>query len=362
MAIVIERTITVKNDKATLDNPLYLYIGDGDITYLFTINEIKKAARFGVIDTVNMIAEGSGYGEVRIYKPDGELVFTTRAEIIDDRLQVLFSYENIDQITESGVHLLQVHLYDDDDEERNRFTIPPIELNVLFPVGTNPDVVGASVGQARVAEVAEEPMNTFNDDGSYNATEWVINDKITAAKLNKIENALYEINDTANNVNVDLSGYATEDYVDNAINQAQLNGSEVDLSDYALKIDVPTKTSQLINNSGYITSIPDEYVTETELANKGYITDISNKADVDHTHEGYLTEVPDEYITETELNNKGYITDISGKADVNHTHEEYLTEHQSLAGLISSNSVVRIEVVSELPATELDGVLYIVIE
>ena len=42
MAIVIERTITIKNDKATLDNPIYLYTGDGDITFLFTIKEVKK--------------------------------------------------------------------------------------------------------------------------------------------------------------------------------------------------------------------------------------------------------------------------------------------------------------------------------
>ena len=46
-----------------------------------------------------------------------------------------------------------------------------------------------------------------------------------------------------------------------------------------------------------------EYITETELNAKGY-----------------LTSVPSEYITETELNTKGYLTqhqDISGKADKN---------------------------------------------
>ena len=35
---------------------------------------------------------------------------------------------------------------------------------------------------------------------------------------------------------------------------------------------VPTKTSQLTNDSGYITNIPDEYITETELNAKGYAT------------------------------------------------------------------------------------------
>lgn len=48
-----------------------------------------------------------------------------------------------------------------------------------------------------------------------------------------------------------------------------------DLGDYAKKSDiptVPTKLSQLTNDSGYIKSVPSEYVTETELTNKGYIT------------------------------------------------------------------------------------------
>lgn len=66
--------------------------------------------------------------------------------------------------------------------------------------------------------------------------------------------------------------YATESYVGEAIAQAQLGGEDVDLSDYAKKADVPTKTSQLTNDSNFITAIPAEYVTETELNNKGYLT------------------------------------------------------------------------------------------
>lgn len=54
-----------------------------------------------------------------------------------------------------------------------------------------------------------------------------------------------------------------------------------DLSAYAKKTDipsVPTKTSQLTNDSGFLTSVPTEYVTETELTGKGYAkqTDVNN--------------------------------------------------------------------------------------
>lgn len=37
--------------------------------------------------------------------------------------------------------------------------------------------------------------------------------------------------------------------------------------------DIPTKVSQLNNDSGFITSIPEEYVTDTELNTKGYLTE-----------------------------------------------------------------------------------------
>ena len=48
-----------------------------------------------------------------------------------------------------------------------------------------------------------------------------------------------------------------------------------DLTDYALKTDLPTHTSDLTNDSGFITDIPLEYVTESELDAKGYLTSTS---------------------------------------------------------------------------------------
>ena len=122
----------------------------------------------------------------------------------------------------------------------------------------------------------------------------------------------------------------------------------------ANKSDIPTKTSQLTNDSNFISSIPSEYVTETELESKGYLTehqDISNKADKTELHNhsnksvldgitsskvsswdnksnfdgnyNSLTNKPtipskvselendNIYVTETELNNKGYLTNAN---------------------------------------------------
>ena len=49
------------------------------------------------------------------------------------------------------------------------------------------------------------------------------------------------------------AGCATEEFVREKIAEAALGGEEVDLSSYAKKTELPTKTSQLTNDSGYIT-------------------------------------------------------------------------------------------------------------
>lgn len=62
-------------------------------------------------------------------------------------------------------------------------------------------------------------------------------------------------------------------------NKPQINGVELsgNKTTTDLKINIPTKTSELTNDSGFITSIPDEYVTDSELTAKEYITkDVNN--------------------------------------------------------------------------------------
>lgn len=56
---------------------------------------------------------------------------------------------------------------------------------------------------------------------------------------------------------VNLDGYATEEFVTNKIAEAELGGEDVDLSGYAQKSDIPTKVSQLENDKGYLTEHQD---------------------------------------------------------------------------------------------------------
>ena len=81
----------------------------------------------------------------------------------------------------------------------------------------------------------------------------------------------------------DISGKADK----SELSSVATSGSYNDLIN---KPTIPSKTSELTNDSGYLNSIPEEYVTETELDSKGYLTehqDISGKADKATTLSGY---------------------------------------------------------------------------
>ena len=172
-----------------------------------------------------------------------------------------------------------------------------------------------------------------------------------------------------------LNGYATESYVVEKINEIPV----VDLSSYV--------TKDYLSNQGYITSIPSEYITESELdsilssyiteseldgmgyATQAYVmdriseipgTDLSSYVTKDYlSQQAYLQSIPSEYITESELNSilSSYITgsELNGMGYVTNTQlndtlgsyitqEElsangYLTQHQSLDGYATQSYV-----------------------
>jgi hypothetical protein len=142
--------------------------------------------------------------------------------------------------------------------------------------------------------------------------------------------------------NVDLTGYATEQYVKD---YAQPKGNyltEVP-EGYAKTEDIPTKVSELDNDSGYLTE-------HQSLEGYAKTEDVPTKPeDIGAQPSGnYLTEVPSGYATEEFVKNKiaeaelgGEEVDLSGYAQKSElptkvsqleNDKGYLTEHQDISG------------------------------
>lgn len=186
-------------------------------------------------------------------------------------------------------------------------------------------------------------METFNSDGSYNKTDWENGDIITADKLNKIEDAIYEIN--ADNDNF----VTTSDFGAALSRKANTNHTH---SNYATK----TELNDAIANA----NLP-EYVTESELnqslenyATRTYVDDAITNANLS------------EYVTEDELNQslesyatKTYVDDTIANANL----PEYATKQYVDDAINNAMEVtytgVEIRIVTEYPDNEDPNVLYI---
>ena len=168
--------------------------------------------------------------------------------------------------------------------------------------------------------IGEKEVSAYGAGDTASSTVVVVDNltsNLTDAALSANQGrVLKELIDTKT-VDVDLTGYAKQEWV-------MQNFISVIPSEYITETELNTALSSYytktqIDNKGYLTAIPNEYITSTELETElgSYYT----KTQIDN--KGYLTAIPSEYVTETELNtslnsyytktqidNKGYLTAI----------------------------------------------------
>ena len=150
---------------------------------------------------------------------------------------------------------------------------------------------------------------------------------------------------------------ATEFKLSYTANEVNIRLGKID--NLAEKSDIPTKTSELTNDSGYITTIPSEYITESELnqsldglATEDYVNTKISEIDIPEIDlDGYATE---EYVT-------GAIAaiptpDVSGQIGA---HNTSTTAHNDIRDLISGLTT-RLNALADSDDTTLDQMSEIV--
>ena len=124
----------------------------------------------------------------------------------------------IDEITEVGNYTFQIRLFD--ESMNSRATLPEVNngIEIREPIATEDITTTNEVGKATVGyalTTAATPEDAFDTEGNYNKTTWGTGDRITAAKLNKIEAGIDGVNKKVSSGGsggtVDLSGYVTKE-------------------------------------------------------------------------------------------------------------------------------------------------------
>ena len=213
--IFTEKTVTINNNQSTIDSPIVLYRGDYNVEVRFTL--ISSPYKYSKKDSTNIIVQTeASYGQLVIKTPnDKPPIFSERTATNNGAITFVITGEMIDEINELGQYTFQIRLFD--EERASRATIAEVVngIEIREPIAIEDITSTNEVGVATVDYALTTTGTTedaFDNQGNYIKTTWETGDRITAAKLNKIETGINEVNKkVADSGEIDLSGYVTKE-------------------------------------------------------------------------------------------------------------------------------------------------------
>ena len=230
--IFTDRTIIVQKGISSINDTIILYRGDKGVEIRFTLNE-GSPFRFGSGASPNIIEKTeAAYGQLVIKTPnDLPAIFSEVVPTNEGKIVFTITGEMIDEITEVGYYTFQIRLFD--ENQQSRATIPEVinGIEIREPIAAEDanEVGAATVGTASTTAGTAE--DAFDEQGNYNKTTWKTKDRITAAKLNKIEAGIDGVNQkvtsngTASNITItDTGNYFTNSDVEGALQEV---GSQI---------------------------------------------------------------------------------------------------------------------------------------
>ena len=375
MSLSKKVVLTVSGYKISLSDSLQFYQND-QLKLIFEIN------KYG-IDVANSFTHKTLMplqpltATLFIETPLG--VDSIESANIEDNAVTFYLTSN--QTQHIGTSTMQIKLTDDDGCQ---ITLPSFTFEVQKNIYDNAvHVSGILLADENNNVLSDENGNTINATATTESSKQ-IKDFSLKTGVSGQEDILVQDNGVTKRIKsselidtVDLTGYATETYVQNKIAEASLSGGEVDLSGYATKDELNKKADKTElhshNNKTVLDGITSSKVTEwnnkstfdgnynsltnkptipTVDVNKNYVdTQLAKKANTSDipSLNGYATETYVQnkiaeaslsggevdlsgYATKDELNTKADKSTIPTKVSQLTNDKGYLTSHQDISG------------------------------
>ena len=133
--IFTDRTITIKDNIATIDKNVILYRGDKDIEIRFTIVESPYKYRNSV--NVIEIADASWRQLVILNSTTSNDIVSEIASTDEGRVVLKITGAMMDEVSEVGDYTFQIRLYD--EEKTSRVTMPEVVggITIKEPLDAN---------------------------------------------------------------------------------------------------------------------------------------------------------------------------------------------------------------------------------
>ena len=285
--IYIERKIKIRRNTAKIEEPIVLYKGDMNIELRFTIENNPFKYKPGMDAT---------YGQLIIKRPgeNAKPIFSDPVKMSSSKVIFIVTGDMIDDldaegnyVDETGAYDFQIQLLNEDNTSKG--SLPPVYggIDIRDPL-CEEAIVNRTYANNRRAFVMpandavtfalRDGNDLFDEEGNYNKTEWASGDIITDDRLNRVEDALYQINSSiptdsvngefVNNAIVTNNEYI-EGYVDNTYTKKSdmyLYATEEHMVEYINNLQYVSQDRALdmiSNNNNYIISYADSrYVTE----------------------------------------------------------------------------------------------------
>lgn len=224
--IIRPLTLTINNDKATLNEKVTLFLGDGGICLEIQLKSVK----FGFNGQEMLHNEDLGFADhckAYVKRPDG-YVFTIPTVLIEDNKVHVYVEKTWtdEEVCDLGTHTIQLVLFSSDN---SRITLPPFTITVAEPIydfTPNADFLTEDYMPIVIEDGTGIRISQLPSTATAKGFVPIVQDNMTK----KVE--------------INLSQYASVNYIDNEVNR-----------------------------------LKEQVYTSTDMDNK-----LANKADANHTH------------------------------------------------------------------------------